>query len=70
MATKLYEHHEIQHQRENEDGNPTGTYFAIITLLVLLTLVGMYFWISHGTQVLESPVLQQGVHLTPHDAAL
>ena len=69
MATKLT-HETIRkqlHQREDE-GNPSGTYFAVIVLVMLLGFVATYFWINNGQQVLESPLLQQGAHLTPHDA--
>lgn len=67
MATKLTLSKQQLRQRKDE-GNPAGTYFAITAMLVLLALVSIYFWIDNGHQFLESPLVQQGVHLTPHDA--
>jgi hypothetical protein len=67
MATKLSLTKQQLRERE-EEGNPAGTYFAITAMLVLLALVAIYFWIDNGHQVLESPIVQQGAHLTPHDA--
>jgi hypothetical protein len=68
MATKLNLHDIHQQQLDEHEGNPKGTYFAITAMLVLLALVAIYFWIDNGHQFLESPVVQQGKHLTPHDA--
>ena len=66
MATRLTK--EFEHHDDAEEGNPAGTYFAIIAMLVLLALVSVYFWIDHGRQVLASPVLQSNSKLTTHDA--
>ena len=68
--SKLTSHqlNEKLHQREDE-GNSAGTYFAIAAMVVLLAMVSIYFWIDNGHQFLESPVVQQGKHLTPHDGS-
>ena len=74
MATKLHMQDQLHdvHQQQRDvatvEGNPSGTYFAIAAMFVLLALVAIYFWVDNGHQMQTSPVLQQGAHLTPHDA--
>lgn len=43
---------------EKQDiGKPTGTHFAVITMMVLLVLMGIYFVVSYALELKTSPTI-------------
>ncbi len=42
---------------EPDRGNPTGTSFAAITMIVLLAAVLIYLALAYGHELVQSPVL-------------
>jgi hypothetical protein len=58
MVTKLQ-----QRAIERREGNPFGTYFAVAVMLLLLAMVGVYFFIDQAHEAAQSPIVSHASKL-------